>query len=233
MKLLVSPRDLGESKIAAHGGADIIDIKNPLEGSLGANYPWVIKNIKESLPKNLELSATMGDLDNRPGFASLAARGLSNLDVTFIKVGLFVNSFKHSLELAESIVKATKNSKSRVVLAGYADYLKIGTIDPGKLLKTAVLSGAEGVMIDTYQKNGKTLFDNMEIPDLLAFVKEAKDLGFITALAGSIKTEHISRLKKLDPDIVGVRGVVCTNTDRLRGKIEKEKVKEFKKLLVE
>jgi uncharacterized protein (UPF0264 family) len=232
MKLLVSPKNLGESIIAVQGGADIIDIKNPLEGSLGANYPWVIKKIKESLPKSLELSATMGDFDNRPGFASLAARGLSNLDVTYIKVGLFIKSFKHSLELAESIVKATKNSGSRVVLAGYADYSKIGTIDPGKLPKTAILSGAEGVMIDTYQKNGNTIFEHLEMPDLYSFVKDSKDIGLITALAGSVKKEHIPRLKRLDPDIIGVRGAVCTNTDRLRGKIEKEKVKEFKKLLI-
>ena len=36
-----------EALEAIAGGADIIDVKNPQEGALGANYPWVIKKIKE------------------------------------------------------------------------------------------------------------------------------------------------------------------------------------------
>ncbi len=41
-----------EAQEAIAGGADIIDVKNPTEGALGANYPWVIKRIKEITPKN-------------------------------------------------------------------------------------------------------------------------------------------------------------------------------------
>ncbi|GAI18919.1 unnamed protein product [marine sediment metagenome] len=40
--LLVSPRDINEALAAVRGGADILDIKNPEEGSLGANFPWII-----------------------------------------------------------------------------------------------------------------------------------------------------------------------------------------------
>ena len=47
MKLLVSPKDIEEAKAVIRGNADFIDVKNPKEGSLGANFPWVIRAIKE------------------------------------------------------------------------------------------------------------------------------------------------------------------------------------------
>ena len=49
MKLLVSPVNKEEAIIASKGGADIVDVKNPKEGSLGANFPWIIKEIKEAV----------------------------------------------------------------------------------------------------------------------------------------------------------------------------------------
>jgi uncharacterized protein (UPF0264 family) len=47
MKLLVSPVNVEEARICKLGGADIIDVKNPKEGSLGANFPWKIKAVKQ------------------------------------------------------------------------------------------------------------------------------------------------------------------------------------------
>ena len=38
MKVLISPKDEFEATEAVNGGADIIDVKNPIEGSLGANF---------------------------------------------------------------------------------------------------------------------------------------------------------------------------------------------------
>ena len=49
----------------------------------------------------------------------------------------------------------------------------------------------------------------------------------LVALAGSLDKKDISRIATLGADIVGVRGAVCTKKDRLNGKLEKEKVKEF------
>ena len=44
MQLLVSPSSTEEAKRSL--SADIIDVKKPSEGSLGANFPWVIREIK-------------------------------------------------------------------------------------------------------------------------------------------------------------------------------------------
>jgi len=40
MKLLVSPINVEEANICKIAGADIIDVKNPKEGSLGANKSY-------------------------------------------------------------------------------------------------------------------------------------------------------------------------------------------------
>ncbi|MCJ7714056.1 hypothetical protein MUO66_06325, partial [Candidatus Bathyarchaeota archaeon] len=42
MKLLLSPKNKKEAIETIVGGADIIDVKNPTEGPLGANFPWII-----------------------------------------------------------------------------------------------------------------------------------------------------------------------------------------------
>ncbi len=231
MRLLISPVDNKEAQAAAEGGADIIDIKNPLEGSLGASYPWTIREVKESLPDSVELSATMGDLDHRPGHASLIALGISLTGVKYVKAGMAVRTHQEAQSLAKNIVRAVEDRGCLVILSAYADYRTIETVSPIELVDIAESAGAQGVMVDTYHKNSKTLFDHMPEDELQTFVSSAKEQRLMTALAGSIREEHIPKLKKLRPDIVGVRGAVCTEGDRAAGRIVKEKVKEFKKHL--
>ncbi len=60
-----------EALEAIAGGADIIDVKNPVEGALGANFPWVIKRIREITPRNIEVSCALGEVPNLPGSISL------------------------------------------------------------------------------------------------------------------------------------------------------------------
>ena len=39
IKILISPKNIEEAKIAISSNVDYIDCKNPSEGSLGANFP--------------------------------------------------------------------------------------------------------------------------------------------------------------------------------------------------
>jgi hypothetical protein len=230
MRLLISPIDVEEAVIAASAGADIIDVKNPREGSLGANFPWVIKQIREALPPRIEVSATLGDLDFKPGTAALAAFGLSSLGVDYIKAGLYgMKSREQVIEISEKIARSIE-SKANLVLAAYADYKEINSISPMMLPEIAAKVGAYGVMIDTAQKNGRTLLDHLELEKLEEFVKLSKDLDLMVALAGSLGFREILELKKVKPDIIGVRGLVCDG-DRVRGRISEEKVRQLVSIL--
>src|SRR3989337_2390346 len=89
MKLLVSVTNKKEAVAAIEGGTHIIDVKNPLEGSLGANFPRVIRQVKQIAQNHVEVSATIGDMPNLPGTASLAALGAVVSGAQYVKVGLF------------------------------------------------------------------------------------------------------------------------------------------------
>jgi hypothetical protein len=233
MKLLVSPMNVDEALEAVKGGADIIDVKNPREGSLGANYPWVIREIKDALPGEVEISATLGDLDFKPGTASLAALGLGSLGVDYVKAGLYgIGSEKEALMMGEKITRALKNYDIKVVLAGYAEYQELGSISPYELPSVARKCGAAGVMIDTAVKNGKSLLEHLSLEDLKSFTDDAHNSGVLAALAGSLRLEDIALIKGIGCDIVGVRGLVCTGGDRLKGEIIAEKVRALKEKLV-
>ncbi|MEJ2126426.1 MAG: (5-formylfuran-3-yl)methyl phosphate synthase [Candidatus Bathyarchaeota archaeon] len=231
MKLLVSVVNKTEAQESINGGADIIDVKNPKEGSLGANFPRVIQAVKHVMPKNLQLSATIGDLPNLPGTASLAALGVAVSGADYVKAGLFgVKTIEESTFLMTQVVEAVKdyNSNLKIIASGYADFESVGCVSPLDLPEVAVSSGADGVLVDVKVKDGKSnLFSFLTDNKLAEFVTNAHKHDLLAALAGSLTPKDIYRVNNLGADIIGVRGAVCAKKDRVFGKLEQEKVAEF------
>ena len=231
MKLLISVVNKAEALDSINGGADILDVKNPKEGSLGANFPRVIRQVKEVTPKNLELSATLGDLPNLPGTASLAALGAAVSGVDYVKAGLFgVKTSEEATALMTEVVRAVKEYDSglKIIASGYADFRTVGCVNPLELAMVAHNAGADGVLIDVKVKDGKSnLFSFLADEELKEFVDAAHDYGLLAALAGSLDTQDIPRVHRLGADIVGVRGAVCAKKDRVSGKLEQKKVTAF------
>jgi uncharacterized protein (UPF0264 family) len=230
LKLLISPINEAEAKQAIAGGADIIDVKNPLEGALGANYPWVIKSIKQLTPKPLEVSCAIGDAPNLPGTISLAAFGAAALGVHYIKVGLYgVKTVEEAVFLLKQVAKAAKdyNPTIKVVAAGYADAEKIGTINPSLIPEIAHQASADIAMLDTATKDGTNLFTYQTKTQLKAFVDKAHSLGLQAALAGSLRKQDLATVYSLGADIAGLRGAACTGSDRNKGHITRDLVAEL------
>ncbi|MBP2144613.1 uncharacterized protein (UPF0264 family) [Methanofollis sp. W23] len=207
MRLLVSPSSIEEARSAL--SADIVDVKKPSEGSLGANFPWVIRAIKEMAEK--PVSAAIGDFDYKPGTAALAAYGAACAGADYIKVGLMFDGKEKAYELSKAIVKAVKDEfpEKIVVIAAYSDYQRLGTISPFVAAEAAADAGADVAMIDTGKKDGKSTFSFMDADMLAAFTEQNRSRGLETALAGSLKFEDLTALKTIDPEIIGVRGMVC------------------------
>ena len=219
-----------EALEAIAGGADIIDVKNPKEGALGANYPWVIKRIKEVTPKNLEVSCTLGEVGNLPGSVSLAALGAASLGVDYIKVGLYgIKTPKEAVFLLQTVSRAAKecNSNIKIAVAGYADAKKSNTIDPMLIPEIANKAQVEVAMLDTSTKNGKNLFDYLTIEQLKKFVDSAHSFSLKTALAGSLRKQDLPVIYGLGTDIAGLRGAACTNSNRVTGQITRKLVSEL------
>ena len=233
MKLLVSVVNKKEALEAIKGRAHIIDVKNPKEGSLGANFPRVIRQVKEIVPNNVEVSATIGDLPNLPGTASLAALGATASGAKYVKAGLFgVKTSAEATILMREVCRAVRdyNKTSKVIAAGYADFNKVGCLDPFKLPQVAYKAEADGVMIDVKIKDSESkLFDFLGDKGLKKFVDEAHNSNLIAALAGSLDKQDVPRLYDLGADVIGVRRGVCSKRDRLNGEVQRKAVLEFAK----
>jgi uncharacterized protein (UPF0264 family) len=235
LKLLVSVLDEEEAFNAFQGGCDILDVKNPKEGSLGANHPSLIKRIVEKFKDKVEVSATIGDLPNLPGTASLAALGVASLGVDYVKAGLLgVDNFNSALNLMSWIVKAVKEEdlNVKVVACCYADYKLVGSLNPIYLPSVAYESGADGILIDVKTKNKGKVFNHLNVEQLTRIYSKARGFGLITALAGGLSVEDLYDVAKLKVDVLGVRRGVCDSNNWLHGKVRVEKVREMKERIL-
>lgn len=230
MKLLISIADEKEAAEAVLGGADIVDVKNPWEGALGASFPWTIRNVRGIVPSNVEVSCTIGDLPNLPGSVSLASLGAAVTGVDYIKVGLSgAKTEEDAVFLLSNAVKAAKqhNKAVKVVAVGYADAGRVGAISPFLISGIAEKAGADVAMVDTAVKDGMDLFTFMTTEQTMRIVQDSHDKGLLVAIAGSLKKEHLSNVFALKTDIIGVRGAACTNSDRTNGRVTREGVREL------
>jgi len=230
LKLLVSVLNSRDAVEAVEGGTDIVDVKNPAEGALGANFPWKIREVRDIVPSELEVSATIGNLPYLPGTASLAALGAAVSGVNYIKAGLHgVKNSSQGFEIMQSICKAVEKitPKVKVIAVGYADYRELGCINPLMLPDIAYKAGADGVMIDIDRKDEKRLFDYFKPPELKEFVNAAHHSNLIAALAGSLGPENVDAVSEVGADIFGVRRAVCSKAGLDRGNVNRSLVKKL------
>lgn len=206
--LLVSPRSTEEVEATVAGGADVVDVKRPVEGSLGANYPWVLEEVRDAVPPEVATSAAVGDMDEHPGLASLAADAVASRGFDYVKVGLHSVTYDEGLEVARGVTRAV-DGRGDAVVAGYGDYALIDGLAPVEVAEIAAEAGAAVAMLDTAIKDGSALFDHVSDEEISNFVETAKDLGLRTALAGSLDRDTVTRAADLGADIVGVRGAAC------------------------
>lgn len=218
MKILISPISSREARAAARGGADIIDLKNVREGSLGANFPWVIQSVLSELKgTKAAFSAAIGDLDDKPGTAALAARGAASCGVDYVKAGIYGSRDRRSAAaVISAFARAAKEASRSVVpvAASYGDYRLFSGLSPLDLVAASKGTGVGMVMLDTAAKDGRSLFDFISVKEAGAFVKSAHAAGLQAALAGSLGFKHLALALDLGVDVIGVRGAVCAGSDR-------------------
>lgn len=231
MRLLISPQSINEAVECVKGNADIIDIKNPSEGSLGANFPWIIRSIRKMVPRTTPISATVGDIAYQPGTVALASLGAATAGASFVKVGLYnIKTSEQGIEVMKAVKRTIEEYQLPVsiVAAGYAEGESIGSLDPLSIPHIAAVAKCDYAMLDTFDKTTKkSIFDILSNSILEDFIARSREKNISVALGGSIKISHIPILKKLQPDIVGIRGAVCDGGDREKGTIKSDLINEF------
>jgi uncharacterized protein (UPF0264 family) len=215
MRLLVSVVDVGEAREAAGAGADIVDVKNPAEGSLGAPSPSVIAQVRAAVPAELPVSAAIGDMPNLPGTAALAALGAARSGAAFVKVGLWgVGTEAEAVGLLRAVREA--GSGAVVVAAAYADASRVAQapLAPALLPRVARAAGVGVCLLDTAVKDGDGLLDWLSRDELASLVADAHAAGLQVALAGALRAEDLPVVRATGADIAGVRSAACSDGRR-------------------
>src|SRR4051812_8001012 len=214
MRLLVSVRSGAEAAMAASNGADIVDAKEPDAGPLGAVQPPVLQEIELALPAHVPLGVALGDASTPDQLAQLLDR-LALRDRAggiFLKVGFAgVGRLEQAAEILRLAVDRARaiGPSVAVIAASYADADSARAPSPQAILDAAIDAGAAGALIDTWVKDGRGLLRLLSPDALAAWVARARGAGLLAALAGGLDADEIAILRRVEPDVVGVRGAVC------------------------
>jgi len=216
MRMLVSVRDVPEALVAAQGGADFIDLKEPRDGALGglavATIAEVVRALREQ-GRRLPISATIGDLPMTDLDAILArVDAVAACGVDYVKVGI------ERTAQARAVLDALAGTGHAVVPVFIADRgLDFEQIEHACALKFPAL------MVDTADKLAGSLFDAMSGAELRRFVGIVRTSGALVGLAGALRLPQLASLQALAPDFAGFRSAVCVG-DR-SGELDPERLR--------
>ena len=203
--LLASVTGSREAELAVAHGADIIDLKDPSRGALGALEPAVVNDAISTIAGRRPASAVIGDLPMEPGAITAAVETMARTGVDYIKVGLFAGTRRK--ECIRALASFTQ--RTRVVGVMFAD-----SEPDNELVGLMAESGFAGAMMDTARKDGKRLLDHADPAAIDLFVRSCRSHGLLAGLAGSLEAADVPRLLLLAPDYLGFRSALCDRHDR-------------------
>jgi len=201
VRLLASVNGVNEAETALRGNVDIIDLKNPADGALGALPPQAVREVVDFIAGQKPVSAVCGNLAMDPGQVLKAAETYAATGVDYLKIGLL-----REPEAAACIRALGELAKGvKIVAVLFADQ------EPDhELLPLLVENGFHGVMLDTAEKSTGGLLRKLSVDRVARFVAQAKALQLNVGLAGSLEAPDIPRLLPLEPDFLGFRSALCT-----------------------
>jgi (5-formylfuran-3-yl)methyl phosphate synthase len=208
-RLLVSVRNAAEAVAALQGGAHLIDVKEPSRGPLGRADDATIAEVVKAVAGRRRVSAALGELHSFSGLpACLAA-------LQFVKWGL--STFRAEPEAAWAkleVVSRGMESGPAVVTVAYADARQASAPDVEMICAQLVAARQGVLLLDTFEKNGRTLLDHLNEGTIEQIVQRCRSAGVRVALAGSLGVTEIRVLKHLRPDWFAVRGAACQGRER-------------------
>jgi (5-formylfuran-3-yl)methyl phosphate synthase len=198
--MLASVKSRAEAETVWAGGADIIDLKDPAKGALGALDAGIAAEIVRSVAGRKPVSAAAGATNGAPGEVIDAVAAAAATGADYIKIGIGPEG------AAKDCVRALGAHAHQNKLVGvlFADCAP----DIGMLAVLAE-NGFSGAMLDTAKKGAGRLLDHMDISALDRFVDSCRRRGLTSGLAGSLEAPDVPRLLPLKPDYLGFRGSLC------------------------
>lgn len=202
---------------------DILDMKQPATGALGALPVEQVAEIVEFVNGRCLTSATVGDLPMQADIIGPALEAMNQSGVDYLKIGLFADdSVQGCLHQLQPYLTAINTPVIAVLFAD--QQLNLSLVD---LIKQV---GFAGVMVDTAEKNGRSLRDHWSESRLEEFVTQARSQDLLCGLAGALRIEDIASLKPLSADYLGFRSALCPERQR-NNELQPELAKEIQRQL--
>ncbi|MFH5805529.1 (5-formylfuran-3-yl)methyl phosphate synthase [Alienimonas sp. DA493] len=240
-QLLVSVRDAAEARAALAGGADVIDVKEPARGSLGRADEAVWDEVAalcaaDGDSSRAAVSVALGEAAERPSlletplipagvrWAKLGLAGLLPPDAPPVRNPQWVWDWLDARFQYEAI--AAERRTFQWVAVAYADHAACDAPAPEAVLAEAAPAGCVALLVDTFHKDGRGLFDHLSDERLTELGEQARRRGLTFALAGSLTIEDVPRALACGAEIVAVRGAACDG-DRT-GRVSEAKVRALK-----
>jgi (5-formylfuran-3-yl)methyl phosphate synthase len=202
-QLLVSVRSVAEAAAALAGGAAVIDVKEPTNGSLGRADAGTTADVIRFVAGRRPVSAALGELteDAAPNIAGLK----------YVKWGLAgCNGLNWRYELAAARHRLRQMPDyGAPVAAAYVDWERANAPPPQEVAAFAVEQRWPVVLLDTWKKDGASLFDWLAPSCVADLSRRCQADGVRVALAGSLGFDHLELVRDLHPDWLAVRGAVC------------------------
>ncbi|MBN3752147.1 hypothetical protein G3N95_04285 [Paraburkholderia sp. Tr-20389] len=214
IRMLASVRNLDEARDAARAGADLIDLKEPGAGALGAvsaaRIAHVVQSLRADYPR-LPISAAIGDLlpGDDAGLVFRAAQA-GRCGVDYVKAGVPADG--GSFDIACRTLAYMRGLQWNMVPVLLVDNgLDLRIVDYAAELRFAA------VMVDTATKKRGNLFQCVPLAVLDHMVQIARAHDVMAGLAGSLLSGHVPLIRALGPDIAGFRTALCdgSRTGRL------------------
>ena len=205
-QILISVTSIAEAQLALDCGADIIDLKDPSAGALGALPLSLIQAIASHINGRKLVSATIGDLPMDTEMIVKRVTLLAETNVDYIKIGFFETAdFNECL----AALKLVTQNGIKLIAVLFAEYYY-----PESLLDAIKKAGFIGIMLDTAKKNGQTFFDYYSVKQSKEFANKILALDLTFGLAGSLKLENLVMAQQFNPSYIGFRGGVCDENKR-------------------
>jgi (5-formylfuran-3-yl)methyl phosphate synthase len=205
VQLLVSVVSATEARMAICGGADLIDVKDPRKGSLGAADHDAVQSVVSEIAGAAAVSIALGELRDLGSLQNTEAFP----HIAFAKLGL--SGCASLPDWPDRWTRALRQlaPSARPVAVAYADWRHAAAPEPARVVAEATRMGCAAVLVDTYDKSRGNLVDWWELESLAEFVASVQRLGMLAVLAGSLTIETIPRVAAIEPDYIAVRGAAC------------------------
>ena len=220
-KLLVSVRNALEASIAAEFPIDIIDVKDPDRGALGAADSTILRQIIARIHQRRTTSLALGELRDwspaAPGYRSKYSRRgedpcgdvelLTHFE--FAKIGLADMRSVSDWQARWIEFARTLPSGVQPVGVAYLDHQVCNCPPPAEILELVAEQPKSVLLLDTFSKLSGNSIELWGAATLKKFLASARQRKVMTVVAGSLRRSQLATLFWIEPDFIGVRGAVC------------------------